>query len=133
MSEVILAIKNIITKSTKRPMVLISTNVKDHWVTAAQWKSKGLSMNVMSFVKGAFDADYYQKDDQLFDGTIATDSDIILRDFSASQHPSVVAETEAIRLMKQEDEINMASALFARNRKPRIAVVAPTVGADLLS
>lgn len=112
----ILAVKPITTKAG-RPMVIVSTIEKDHFVSRSQWSGHALSDVFDAYVGGEFDSDYYQKGDLLLDGvTVVEDSNVILRDFSASMNPVVTATIAATLIAQQSNQAKEQSALFARKR-----------------
>jgi hypothetical protein len=117
MSEIILNIKQVNKKSDGRPMLLIQTDVRDHWVTYAQWTSAGNSDNFEAYKNGAFDADYYVEGETLINGGTATASGILLKQFVATQDVAVTARTEAALIAERARGFRTASALFARNRQ----------------
>lgn len=126
MSEIIIGIKSVRNKAG-RPMIIVQTDVRDHWVTTKQWEGHGNSMNLEAYKGGEFSGDYFAAGDTLISGNTVEADGIILRDFVASQNPEVTARAEAAMIQAQAKELRAASALFARNRKaPAPVVVAET-------
>jgi len=111
----ILAVKPITTKAG-RPMVIVSTIERDHFVTRAQWDAHKYSPVFDAYVGGTFSADYFSKGDTLLSGDIVTDDGVILREFSAAQNPTVIAAIAGMLLVQENTAAQEMSALFARKR-----------------
>lgn len=112
----ILAVKPITTKAG-RPMVIVSTIDRDHFVSRSQWEGHKLNVVFDAYVGGNLETDYYAKGDLLLDGvTVVEDDNIILRDFSASMNPEVTAKIASETLNKEAEVAREASAMFARKR-----------------
>ncbi len=123
----ILAIKRINTKATadkaSRSLVLVSTAQQDVFITAGQWKSSGASAALDNYVGGDIEARYFEKGEELFDGTECTESGKILDTFSASMNPAVLAHSVVIESNAREMEALDVNALFARKRAEKAAAV----------
>lgn len=111
----ILAVKPITTKAS-RPMVIVTTLERDHFVTRAQWDGHKLSPAFDAYVGGSFHSDYFQKGDLLLSGDVVEDDNIILRDFSASMNPTVVAAIAGMLINQENSEAKEAAIMFARKR-----------------
>lgn len=113
----ILAVKPITTKAG-RPMVLVQTVDRPlgHFVTRAQWDGHKLSPAFDAYVGGQFLSDYFQKGDLLLSGDVVEDDNIILRDFSASMNPIVVAQIAGMLINQETAQASEATALFAAKR-----------------
>lgn len=126
----ILAIKRINTKATadkaSRSLVLVSTAQQDVFITAGQWKSSGASAALDNYVGGNIDARYFEKGEELFDGTECTESGKILDTFSASMNPAVLAHSVVIEANVREQESLDTNALFTRLREAKAAAKAKT-------
>ncbi len=137
----ILAIKRINTKATEgkasRSLVLVSTASKDVFVTAGQWKSSGASAALDNYVGGDIEASYFEKGEELFDGTPCTESGKILDTFSVSMNPAVLAHSVVIESNAREQEALDVNALFARRRAAKAeaakVAVAPAAKATVLA
>ena len=112
----ILAAKHVTTKEN-RPMVIISTAERDHWVTFNQWtKGKGLSAILDPYIGGQFEADYFKAGDQLLSGDIVDTDDIILRDFTATMNAVVTANLVYVEQAALAAQRSDSATLFARKR-----------------
>lgn len=112
----IAAIKSVRTKLGK-PNVLVTTiDGKQHWCPYGSWHAKGNSDALDAYVGGEFLFDYFQEGEELLSGDLATSSDVILRDFSASMSPLVVATIAAIGIQKQSEDMQIAAAMFRTRR-----------------
>lgn len=119
----ILAIKRIQTKAGKS-LVLVSTPAQDVFITAGQWKSAGASASLDNYVGGNIDARYFEKGEELFDGTECTESGKILDTFSASMNPEVLAHAVVLESNAKEQDAMDVNALFARRREAKKSSVA---------
>lgn len=124
----ILAIKAVKTKLGK-PNVLISTAEKDHWVAYGMWTSHGNSENLEAYVGGEFTGDYFKKGETLLNGNVAENDDVILRDFSASMNPAVLAGAIAMENREKAQSLTDAALLFRRKRIEAQAAAAAAVPA----
>lgn len=109
----ILAIKSVTTKAG-RPVVLVSTVERDHWVPFGMWHAAGNDVNFEAYVGGSFDSSYFKKGDTLISGDVAQDDDIILERFSASMNPEVLAHMAAITSNKKGEGLLEAAAMFRK-------------------
>ena len=123
----ILAIKRIVTKATEskgsKSLVLVSTAKQDVYITAGQWKSAGCSASLDNYTGGNIDVRYFEKGEELFDGTECTESGKILDNFSASMNPEVLAHSVVIESNAKEQDALDVNALFARRREAKKANV----------
>ena len=125
MSEIILDLRHTTEKKGKnigRQIIVVNTDVRDHIITYAQWKAKGLSSNLESYKKGSFDASYFQKGDKMMNDVVCTEGDRILDQFAVAQSAKVIAYAVAAENELAEDARSAAQALFMRNRQPRVVV-----------
>lgn len=129
----IIAIKSVVSKNGK-PFILVTTADRDHWVAYGMWTSRGLSANLEAYVGGSFEGDYFQAGETLLNGDEAQDSNIILRDFVATQNPTVLAGAIAMENQLKATKLNDAAAIFRRRRTEAAAKatadVAPAPVAD---
>lgn len=116
----ILAIKSVLTKAGK-PNVLVTTAERDHWVPFGMWNAAGNSANFESYIGGNIDADYFAEGEELISGDVAQADNMILRTFSASKNPRVLAEMDAIESAKKAEVLNEAALLFRRRRVEALA------------
>lgn len=111
----ILAVKPV-TNKAGRPMVIISTVEKDHWVTRAQWDGAKLLPAFDAYVGGSILTDYFKKGEQLLSGDVVDTDDIILRSFSVSMNPTVAAAVAGNLILQEDAAAKEAAAMFARKR-----------------
>lgn len=112
----ILAVKPIVSKE-QRPFVLVTTVEREVWIPRKQWDAHKLSPVLDAYVGGTMYTDYYQKGDLLLDGvTVCDESDRILRDFSASMNPTIIAQVAGQVVLTQAAEATEMAALFAKKR-----------------
>ncbi len=121
----ILAVKPITTKAGK-PVVLVTTfdgsEIKDHWCPFGSWKAKNLSTTAFdAYVGGEFQADYFQEGEILLSGDPVTQSDIILRDFTASMNTAVSASIAALEAKTKSESMSEAAAMFRARRVANLA------------
>lgn len=128
----ILAIKAIKTKLGK-PVILVTTAEKDHWCAYGMWTAKGNSEALDAYVGGEFSGDYYQEGEVLLSGDPVTQSDIILRDFSASMNPEVTARVAALGIAAKAESMNDAALLFRRRRTEKLAADAKAAAAAAIT
>lgn len=136
----ILAIKSVVTKVTAagggKPNVLVtaSDRVAPHWVPFGMWTAAGNDTNFEAYLGGEFDADYFQKGEELISGDIANDDNIILRSFSASMNPVVLAHMSIINSTAKADALNGAALLFrARREEAQAKAKAAKAAADAIA
>lgn len=123
----IFAIKAVTTKGGK-PNVLVSTiDGKNHWVPYGSWNAHGNSLSLEGYVGGEFEADYFQEGELLLSGDAVTASNVILRDFTASMNPAVLAGIAALEVKAQSEKMLGAAAAFRARRAQAAAVVAAPV------
>ena len=136
MSETILDIvfrENKTGVNKGKMQVLVTTEVRQHWLSLALWNSKGLSNNLEAFKFGSINVDYFQAGDKMLDGTIyevrprtladgtkVDGTDFIVRDFNATQNVEVIAMAIAAENERVAKKNALANALFMRNRQPRV-------------
>lgn len=118
--ETILAIKATKTKLGK-PVIIVETASKTHWVAYGMWTAHGNSENLEAYVGGNFAGDYFKKGDELLNGDVAQDDDVILRDFSATMNPAVLAGAIAAENAAKARGFNDAAAIFRKRRNDLLA------------
>lgn len=117
----ILSLKHV-TTGEGRPMIIVSTVDRDHWVTFNQWtKSKGYSAILDPYVGGQFEADYFKAGDELISGDIVDTDDIIIRDFVATMNPVIVAHLVHVEAQAAAAQRSDAATLFQRRRSEETA------------
>ena len=112
----ILVCKPVTTKKGAEK-VFIQTAQADIWVGSKQFKSKGCSSSHESYVGGDIEADYYKVGEEMFDKTLCTKDNTILRDFSISANPAVLANALVIENTVKAQAIDDRASLFARGRE----------------
>lgn len=127
MSEIIFGAKHQTIKATGRPVIIVTTNVKDHWFTAAAWNAKGYSLSLPQYTGGDLDVDYYAKGDLLLDKTsVCTEGGKLVRDFYASPNPEVTARAVAASEQMKERALLVSISKFAKNKPvPKTATETP--------
>lgn len=117
----ILAIKTITTKSGS-PRILVQTADKDYYPSVKQWRSKGCSDVLDNYIGGDIEASYYKQGELLADGKSAvTKDDTLLKDFTASINPVVLAQSLAAESTMKMNMLIDKSALFNRIRAAEAA------------
>jgi len=98
-----------------KPLVIVTTPDRPHFLSVGQWVNKGYSMNLEAYVGGQIEVDYFQKGEELLNGDVAQDSDVITRDFIVKMDAEVLGKAIAAESATKAQGFADAARLFARN------------------
>lgn len=130
----IFGIKAASTKAGK-PVVIVTTPEKPQGIFLAfgQWTNKGLSLNLEAYLGGVIEVVYFQKGEELLNGDITTDSDVIVKDFMVQMNATVLAGAVAAENASKMQSFSDAASAFrvasAAKRAKAAEPVAPTAPA----
>ena len=119
----ILAIKHQVAKKSGKPYIIVNATDREqpHWLPYGMWTNKELSDALNAYVGGEIDTDYFQEGEELNDGSLATSSDAIVRDFAVQMRPAVLGAIIAAENAARASQFSDLSAMFRNKRNAALA------------